>query len=84
MPQQNDPIVVTPFVPDARLEADDFRPVYREAGHDPKAESAPEPATAAPAKAGAKKVSPRKAPTKKAAPAPSETIAIVGEELPPA
>ena len=75
MPQEDKPTVVTPFVPDARIESDDFRPIYREAGADPKAESAPEPA--APRKRPAKK-----APAKKP-PAP-ETTATVVEELPPA
>lgn len=79
MPQQEDkPTIVTPFVPDARLESDDFRPIYREAGADPKAESVPEPA--APRKRPAKKAAP-----KKAAPAhdPATTATVV-EELPPA
>lgn len=75
MPQEDKPTIVTPFVPDARLESDDFRPIFRESGADPKVESAPEPAT------------PRKRPAKKAAakkaPAP-ETTATVVEELPPA
>lgn len=75
MPNKDKPTVVTPFAPDARLESDDFRPIYREAGADPKVESAPAPAP--PRKRPAKK-----APTKKA-PAP-ETTATVVEELPPA
>lgn len=75
MPQQEDePTIVTPFVPDARLESDDFRPIYREVGASPKAESAPEPA--APRKRPAKK-----APAKKP-PAPATTATVV-EELPP-
>lgn len=76
MPQQEDePTIVTPFVPDAKLESDDFRPIYREVGVSPKVESAPEPAE------------PRKRPTKKAPakkpPAPATTATVV-EELPPA
>lgn len=69
---------VTPFVPDAHDEVSDFRPRYSPAGRaDPKAESAPAPAP--------KKGAAKKAPARKAAPAPqSETIAVVGEELPPA
>ena len=75
MPQQEDePIIVTPFVPDARLESDDFRPIYREVGANPKAESAPEPA--APRKRPAKKA------TAKKPPAPATTATVV-EELPP-
>lgn len=83
MPQQNKPTVVSPFVPDARLEADDFRPIFREAGADPKAESAPEPAEAAPPRT-AKKTPAKKAPAKKVTTAQSEPIATVVEELPPA
>lgn len=79
--------VVSPFVPDAREEADDFRPVYKEGGPDPKVDgSAPVPAEpVAPKKAAPRKSAPKKAAPKKSAPAPapeSETIVVVGEELP--
>lgn len=79
MPQQEDePTIVTPFVPDAKLESDDFRPIYREVGVNPKVESVPEPA--APRKAPAKKATAKKATP---APAPATTATVV-EELPPA
>lgn len=70
------PQVRTPFLMNASDDVHDFRPIHRLEGEaDPKAESAPAPA-------------PRKAPTKrpaaKKATPTSETIAVVGEELPPA
>lgn len=80
MTQHEDrPTVVTPFAPDARLEADDFRPIFREGGASPKAESAPAPAETAPRKKPTKKEAPRKTTT-----AASEPTATVVEELPPA
>lgn len=78
--EDNKPTVVTPFVPDAKLESHDFRPVFfQEAGVDPKAESAPEPAPEPPRKRPAKKAAPKASTT----PDPAKTATVVGE-LPPA
>lgn len=76
--QESKPTVVTPFAPDARLEADDFRPIFREGEPNPKAESVPEPVPPQPRKRPAKKVAAKKDPVEQ-----SEPIATVVEELPP-
>lgn len=89
-PQPDKATVITPFVPDAREDVHDFRPVYQGAGPDPKVESALAPVEPAPSKGPAKKPV-RKAPEKKVKTTEpkttttdaSEPIATVVEELPP-
>lgn len=73
---ETEPQVRTPFLMNASDDVHDFRPLRRLEGEvDPKVESAPAPAP---------KKAPTKKPAAKKATPTSETIAVVGEELPPA